>query len=111
VSAWHIAGLIAAPFAAWYLQWLVRWGAGPFGVLDALRGWVFGVVVLDDVEGKFYHQPIRRRLVGGILGCARCTLFWVVLAASAGWWFAPWAVVAFGVMGAASLLDNGVTAR
>lgn len=107
VNASHWAGLLAAPWGAWYIMYLLRWAAGPFGVFDKLRKTFFGVVILENVHGVDYHQPVRSRLVGDkFLECSRCTAFWVGLVILVAWWFLPWVVVGLGVMGAAAKIDD-----
>jgi len=104
---WRVAALAFSPFAAWYVQWLVRWGGGPFGILDSLRHIVLGVVILSDKDGNDYHQSVRSRLSAvHLLECSRCTLFWVVLVLMPVLWFLPVAIIGLGIMGAASLLDD-----
>jgi hypothetical protein len=106
VSAVEIAGLVFTPFAAWYIQYVIRWSDGPFGIIDRVRYHVFGVAVETSDDGDF-HFPTRKRISAvGLLECSRCTLFWVGLVVFALWWYLPIAIIAFGIMGAASKLDD-----
>ena len=68
---------------------------------------VLGVSVLTNSDDVDYHHPVRTKYhATALLECSRCTLFWVVPPVLVLWWFAPVAVIAFGVMGAASKLDD-----
>lgn len=84
----------------------MRWGRGPFGVLDAMRKLFLGVEIYQYESGDIHLSTRRHLTARKLLECPRCTLFWVGLALAPVVWYAPALVIIFGIMGAASLLDN-----
>lgn len=103
--------IIIIALATYYLQHVLRWERGPFGVFDAVRGRVMGVHIVSR-DGDYRQEATRQGELSELAMCIYCASFWVALAMSAIVYFV-WepALWPFAAAGGCVLVDSIVRAN
>jgi hypothetical protein len=87
-------------FSAWYIQYVLRWLEGPFGVFTLFRSFI-GVTV-----DKGAVLVVKENVFSEVLSCVYCTSFWVGLVLVPVWMFAPVVLTPFAIAGFIVLIES-----
>jgi hypothetical protein len=95
-----LSDLIIVGVATWYIQYILRWLSGPFGIFDWVRRTIFGVGVRG--LAVVVH---RQSLLAEVLTCVYCFSFWIGIVVLIGWILRPEIVWPFTVVGVVVLIE------
>lgn len=101
-----LSELVILVLAGWYIQYVLRWHKGPFGLFAWIRRVIFGVVTGSGADVTI----VRQGILAEIISCIYCLGFWVGVGESVAWNFIPIVLLPFAIVGGIVLLETAMQA-